>query len=455
MLFLVDDNLFVRDFALATAERALREHLRALGFSLRLEQNTRYCYPYDAPQALPAFEELGPELLRYAWRGAAYDFGYPLEVSSSLYRVSEVLPFLRTLAFANPNTMEAEMANHVGVFAESHPDLLCFPLSVTFCNPLNMVQSVWKNRAVALPAYASQVLAGRFQRGDRIEAEWLDGYVPDGCHNEVPLTLLPRRRRDDEENRMTFSIVVPCFNQGRYLTDCLESLAFQSVLPTEVIVVNDGSTDAETNALCARLGQYRYPFPVRSLSKPNGGPSSARNHGIQAASGAIIVPLDGDDKLLPHALEAYRDFLTANPEIDICFPDILHFGIKSDQYITMHFNRWRLLYENMMVCSNAIRLRVFDAGYWYDEQMHPGIEDWEFWIRTCGLGPFRAAPLKQAVFGYRQWGFSISSATNLQAATDQMRGAAHGQRSLEPAGGAAAAKAGSADASAGGRPVGL
>lgn len=207
---------------------------------------------------------------------------------------------------------------------------------------------------------------------------------------------------------MRFSVVVPCFNHGRFLPDCLESLAVQEVAPAEVIVVNDGSTDPETEAICRRLIDYHYPFPVKVVHQANQGVAAARNRGIRAATGDVILPLDADDKLLPHAIAAYQAAFDLRPAIDIFSPDMAAFGAKSFTYLTPELNRWRLLHFNTMVCSSAIRRRVFDSGYWYDETLRHA-EDWEFYMRVCALGPFTAAPLRALVFAYRKWGHSLSS----------------------------------------------
>lgn len=226
---------------------------------------------------------------------------------------------------------------------------------------------------------------------------------------------------------MRFSVVIPCYNQGRFLTDCLESLAYQTLPPWEVIVVDDGSTDAETVELCTRLPRYCYPFRLRSLRKPNGGLADARNHGIRHCDGDIILPLDADDKLTPDGIEEYASLFARDTEVDICYPDILEFGNSDLLWKVPPFNRWRLTQENFMVCSSAIRRRVFDAGYWYDEAMRRGYEDWEFWMRTCALGPFRAAPLRKAVFLYRRWGYSMIRAVNHDAVVSSFRTKHHDQ----------------------------
>ena len=97
-------------------------------------------------------------------------------------------------------------------------------------------------------------------------------------------------------SRPHFSIVVPSYNCAAYLPRALESAARFSTLPTEIIVVDDGSTD-DTPAVLQHLAP-QYPA-LRALRKPNGGLSSARNHGIAHARGRFLVLLDADDELLP------------------------------------------------------------------------------------------------------------------------------------------------------------
>ena len=114
-------------------------------------EHTVLLYVLRRAPGFPAFEELGPELLRYAWPG-------PLRLWLSAGGLQLALPGVRgrrscgMLAFANPNTMEAEMANHLGVVAEepSRPALL--PALGDLLKTLNLVQSAaCKNRAWRSP----------------------------------------------------------------------------------------------------------------------------------------------------------------------------------------------------------------------------------------------------------------------------------------------------------------
>lgn len=105
----------------------------------------------------------------------------------------------------------------------------------------------------------------------------------------------------------TVSVVIPCFNQGRYLPYAVQSALGQSHRPLECLVVDDGSTD-ETAAVAERLN-------VRLIRQSNQGVSAARNAGLAAARGELIVFLDADDTLLPTALEIEAAALAANRDV--------------------------------------------------------------------------------------------------------------------------------------------
>ena len=185
VLFVVDDTMFVRDFAMSEVVAALHRRPEALGFSLRLGRNTTYCYSMNHAQEAPDFEAIEGGALRFRWPGADYDFGYPLELSSSVYRSQDILPLLNELEFKNPNTLEDAMSRNTGRFRESRPLLACWEQSVAFSIPANKVQQVCDNRAGGNAAYSAEALAASFARGWRIQTQSFDGFVPNACHQEV------------------------------------------------------------------------------------------------------------------------------------------------------------------------------------------------------------------------------------------------------------------------------
>ena len=105
----------------------------------------------------------------------------------------------------------------------------------------------------------------------------------------------------------TVSVVIPCFNQARYLGHAIASALSQSHAPLECIVVDDGSTD-ETVAVAQVLR-------ARVIRQGNHGVSAARNAGLALARGEFVVFLDADDELLPGALVREAAALSATPTI--------------------------------------------------------------------------------------------------------------------------------------------
>jgi hypothetical protein len=195
VLLLVDDNIFVRDFSLRNVQDMLEANPKALGFSLRLGTNTKYCYPLDRSQQVPPFTHLGNGVIIFNWSNAgdsSYDFGYPLELSSSVYRINELLPLLNRLPFQDPNTLEGRMATNAHKYRTSNPYLLCYERSVTFCTPANRVQTVCPNRAGVTFGYSTEYLAKMFDDRYRIKVEAYSDFVPNACHQEVEL-LFERR----------------------------------------------------------------------------------------------------------------------------------------------------------------------------------------------------------------------------------------------------------------------
>jgi len=189
LLFLVDDNIFVRNFFLADMVNALKRNPKAIGFSLRLGKNTQYCYIRQKKQSLPEFSFLLPNILKYTWANADLDFAYPLEISSSLYLTNFIAPVLMAMAFENPNDLEIKIATRSFIFRDHYPELLCFERSVAFCNPVNIVQTVYKNRAGKQVDLSIDHLAELFAQGKRINVGSFEGFVPESCHQEVELTF--------------------------------------------------------------------------------------------------------------------------------------------------------------------------------------------------------------------------------------------------------------------------
>lgn len=188
LLFLVDDNLFIRPFCLQEIADTLNTYPDAIGFSLRVGRNTTSCYSLQCEQPSPPFQSAPPGL-GFPWPGQVGDFGYPLEVSSSVYRSADLISLLRNLPYNNPNRLEQALSATSGLFSRRLPTLLCFEQSVAFCAPLNKVQSILDNRSGEQEEYSSEALNTLFLDGYRVNVSALCGFVPNAAHAEIELPL--------------------------------------------------------------------------------------------------------------------------------------------------------------------------------------------------------------------------------------------------------------------------
>lgn len=191
VLFTVDDCLYVRPFTLGQARRMLEQHSDALAVSLRLGRNATYSYTGRRSMPPPPLESVEEGLLQCDWRGGVVSWGYPLEVSSSVCRTAHIVQLVSHSRFHNPNSFESILINQAKRFAASHPALICYPLSVAFCVPMNTVQTSHKgSRNGNQFPYRVEELAALFAQGHRIDAAHYAGYVPKGCHEELPLHFI-------------------------------------------------------------------------------------------------------------------------------------------------------------------------------------------------------------------------------------------------------------------------
>jgi glycosyltransferase involved in cell wall biosynthesis len=394
VLFLVDDSIFAQPFALGDILDALQSHPDAIGFSLRLGRNTTYCYSLDRKQALPELQELNNGFLKFSWLDAPCDFGYPLELSSSAYRVEDIRPLLEELSFENPNTLEDAMSRNLAKLITSHPSLLCSAKSLSFCIPINLVQKTCLNRAGHHDDYMPEKLAQLFAEGCRLDIAALDGYIPKACHEEVALTytrgalVLPK-----------VSVVIPCYKQAHFLGEAVASVVSQSFVDWEIVVVNDGSPD-NTSGTARELMVQHPNCSIRLIEKSNGGLADARNAGIRAANGMYILPLDADDKIEPAMLEKTVDFLENNPQISIAYSDIVHFGATHRMIQAAEYDFVKLCSNNQLNYCSLYRYEMWESVGGYNPNMSCGYEDWDFWI-GCGAQGWVAHRVGEPLLLYR------------------------------------------------------
>ncbi|EPX80519.1 glycosyltransferase family 2 protein [Salipiger mucosus] len=185
----------------------------------------------------------------------------------------------------------------------------------------------------------------------------------------------------------TFTIVIPCFNAEATLPATLDSLRAQTFTDWEMLIVDDGSTDASREiARTAALGDAR----ITLLNNPSRGPSAARNVALRRASGKLIAFCDADDLWAPEKL-AVMDRLFAEECVDAAFARIAFFDERGSRSLSTvpegPLTIGMLLAENP-VCTMSnlvVRRDTFEASGGFDSRMVHN-EDLEWLIRLVGDG---------------------------------------------------------------------
>ena len=181
------------------------------------------------------------------------------------------------------------------------------------------------------------------------------------------------------------SVITPCYNAGEFLRDAVDSVRAITDTPHELIVVDDGSTDAET---LAYLDELRAAGTM-VLDQRNSGPASARNTGVRNSSGEFLLFLDSDNMIKREFLVEALAAMRSNPEVGVVYARPVFFGIQEQEprFEVLPFSLDRLLVGNFIDMCSVVRRSAWKSVGGLDEDRRlTGREDWEFWIRVARAG---------------------------------------------------------------------
>jgi glycosyltransferase involved in cell wall biosynthesis/GT2 family glycosyltransferase len=201
--------------------------------------------------------------------------------------------------------------------------------------------------------------------------------------------------------RPSVAVIVPSFELGALLDDTLASVRAQTRPADEVIVVDDGSSGAETLAALERAERAG----ARVLRQTNQGLGAARNAGVRASRSELVVPLDADDLLAPTFLEHTVNAWLRAGERTVVTSLVSWFEVDPDRPVGAWFpwgaERDALAVRNVASTATALVPRaLLDELGGYDPEMD-AYEDWDLWCRAVLAGvEFRVVP--EFLFHYRQ-----------------------------------------------------
>jgi len=182
------------------------------------------------------------------------------------------------------------------------------------------------------------------------------------------------------------SVVITCYNYGKYITTCIESVLSQTYQNFEIIIVNDGSTDKTDEIVEKFLLDPRIIY----IKQENKGQARAKNVGINKTSGDFIAFLDADDNWCPGKLERQLACF-ANPLVGVVYSRANYIdesGSEFDYALSSKYLQPRrgdvtewLVYDNFVpFSSSVVRRECFIKFGTFDENLKMGI-DWDLWLR--------------------------------------------------------------------------
>ncbi len=189
-----------------------------------------------------------------------------------------------------------------------------------------------------------------------------------------------------ETKTIPVSVVIPTHNRENRLPAAIRSVLDQSLRPSEIIVIDDGSTDG-TPALMERFPDVLY------IQQENQGVSQARNHGIRVAKHEWIAFLDSDDEWLPGKLAKQWEALERQPQFRFCHTDEIWIrGGRRVNPMKKHAKHGGYIFSQCLpLCvispsSALIHRDLFDRYGMFDPEL-PVCEDYDLWLRICAREP--------------------------------------------------------------------
>ena len=208
-------------------------------------------------------------------------------------------------------------------------------------------------------------------------------------------------------NNESVSIIIPLYNRKELLCRALRSVLNQTVLPYEILICDDGSTD-NPQSIMSDFAESAVEI-IWLENKECHGVSHARNQGIAAAKGDFIAFLDSDDEWLPKKLELQLAFFKENPQFNIIHGEEIWIrnGVRVNpckRFIKTGGNIFNRSLDFSLIAPSAVMAKreIFDKCGIFDENL-PVCEDYDLWLRIMLAGEefgFISTPLVTRYAGH-------------------------------------------------------
>lgn len=194
------------------------------------------------------------------------------------------------------------------------------------------------------------------------------------------------------------SVIVPCYNQGEYLAEALDSVLNQTYTAWECIIINDGSTDSTKDVAvkyCQKDSRFKY------IEQENQGPSIARNNAIAASCGEFILPLDADDLIGETYMEKALKHFETHSKTQVVYCRAKFFGSIEQDWDLPKYEYDSFIWLNSIFCTAFFKRSDYDKTSGYNPNMVHGFEDWDFWLSMLTKDSI-VYQIDEPLFFYRQ-----------------------------------------------------
>lgn len=452
ILFGVDDAVFIRPLDIDVALAALREDSRVAVFHIKLARGMNFCHPAGRNMKPPPDETFHTMECGSVWSFplglGTYDWSYPWDLCGSLYRVDDAKRMLYELTPAergHPNLLEMNGAKRVSTFFGFSRRAACYQgPQVMAVVTVNRVQDHYEN-AVYHNAETCNSSSSGSEKESRNENIDLNPFY--GTH-QFDLTAFQSEVFDRVHigkykllQRHDVSVILPFRNSAACIAGALESIYDQDIMDdgpnvVELILVNDGSTDASLDAVrnfWKGRSTTRLPWRlINAVASPNEinqescGVACALNAGIAAATGNIIFRMDADDVSSLERIRKQLEVLQTRQDLGVLgtgackvrgFSPLTNFNdIRSENLVTTFvgedFVNWKMYFSCVLVHptvalrrSVALHMRGYRDG-------HPA-EDYDLWLRCLAAG-YKIDNIPDILLGLKISGTSVTGKRTIE-----------------------------------------
>ena len=194
------------------------------------------------------------------------------------------------------------------------------------------------------------------------------------------------------------SVIMPCYNDGKYIEEAIQSVRAQTYPMVELVVIDDGSDDIETIRVLQQLCDNG--CIQKFLHTNHAGPAAARNVGIAQAEGEYILPVDADDRIDKYYIEKAMSVFETQPKIGVVYCQADLFGEKSGMWDIPEYSLEKMLLDNIVFVTALFRKKDWEKVGGFRTTMNYGMEDYDFWLSLIEIGR-EIFQIPEVLFHYR------------------------------------------------------